>query len=132
MASQVAHPNAHPLMQQVNRLRILQGLTERDLAERAGIPHKTLQTWLYGHYRKIPLAGVEACFSALDFRLGPVAVPMPTDEESAEYLRAMGWRVEAPPAAEDARAAGDTGKGPSPAVASSTGQETVCHERGGA
>lgn len=103
MAAQAGCPKAHPLAQQITRLRVLQGITRRELAERAGIPERTVSQWLDGTTKTIPLTGIEACFNVLGFRLGPVEVPILTDEETAAYLRGMGWTVTPPQ--QDARAA---------------------------
>lgn len=130
------HPTRYPplpiphVVARLKEERLRHKWSQSVLADKAGVNEHTITNMERG--KETPrAANLNYIAQALGLEIH--AVPqcsIARAQECAEYLRAMGWRVEAPPEAQDARAAGDTGRGLQPAVASSTGRETACRKRG--
>lgn len=104
------HPDLSPVVAAAVKLRKAYGLTQAEIAEQLGVCKATIQTAETARH-SLRVSELEAWFGIFGWRL-------------------VAQRVEAPPAAEDARAAGDTGRRPQPAVASSTGREAAYDEWG--
>lgn len=109
------------------------GISQRALAELVCTDWSAIRDFERGRC-VLSLVKVERRFAALGLQLAVVPVdPIARAREAADWLQAQGWRVEAPPQPEDARAAGGIpGHREKPWQGASTGQETAYGERGGA